>query len=114
MLLGSFMLYDAPETGLRISWLVVIPTVGAMAGIVVFAVSAGVRALYRAPSTGVAGMVGRVGVVRSALDPEGQVMIDGELWRAVAQEGSVAAGEAVEVTAMNGLTLNVTRSTRRA
>jgi membrane-bound serine protease (ClpP class) len=114
MLLGSFMLYDAPETGLRISWLVVVPTVGAMAGLVIFAVSAGVRALYRAPSTGAAGMVGQVGVVRKALDPEGQVMIDGELWRAVAQDGPVAAGEAVEVTAMDGLTLKVTRAARRA
>jgi membrane-bound serine protease (ClpP class) len=77
MLLGSFMLYDAPETGLRISWVVVIPTVGAMAGLVILAVSAGVRALYRAPSTGTAGMLGQVGVVRSPLVPEGLVMIDG-------------------------------------
>jgi membrane-bound serine protease (ClpP class) len=114
MLLGSFMLYDAPETGLRISWLVVIPTVGAVAGLVIFAVSAGVRALYRTPSTGTAGMVGQVGVVRSPLDPEGQVMIDGELWRAVTREGPVATGEAVQVTAMDGLTLTVTRSARQA
>jgi len=115
MVLGSFMLYDAPETsGLRISWLVIIPTVGAMGGLVIFAVSFGVRALYRPPSTGAAGMVGQVGVVRSALDPEGQVLIEGELWRAVSQDGPVAPGEAVEVRAMDGLTLTVTRSARRA
>jgi membrane-bound serine protease (ClpP class) len=112
MLLGSLMLYDAPETGLRISWFVIIPTVGATAGIVVFAVSAGLRALYQRPSTGAAGMVGQVGVVQRALDPEGQVMIAGELWRAVAADGPVPAGEAVEVARMDGLTLTVTRKPR--
>jgi membrane-bound serine protease (ClpP class) len=113
MLLGSLMLYDAPETGLRVSWVVIIPTVGATAGLVAFAVSAGLKALYRPPSTGAAGMVGQVGVVRTPLDPEGQVLIEGELWRAVAQDGPVAAGEPVEVAAMDGLLLKVTRSSRR-
>ena len=114
MVLGSMMLYDAPETGLRISWLVIIPTVGAMAGLVIAAVSMGLRALYRPASTGAAGMMGQVGVVKRALDPEGQVLIDGELWRAVAEDGPVAAGEMVRVARMDGLTLTVTRSARRA
>ncbi len=114
MVLGSMMLYDAPETGLRISWLVIIPTVGAMAGLVIAAVSLGLRALYRPASTGAAGMMGQVGVVKRALDPEGQVLIDGELWQAVAEDGPVAAGEMVRVARMDGLTLTVTRSARRA
>ena len=59
-----------------------------------------------------AAAVGQVGVVRRALDPEGQVMIDGELWRAVAADGPVPAGEAVEVAKMDGLTLTVTRKPR--
>ena len=114
MVLGSMMLYDAPETGLRISWLVIIPTVGAMAGLVIAAVSLGLRALYRPASTGAAGMMGQVGVVKRALDPEGQVLIGGELWQAVAEDGPVAAGEMVRVARMDGLTLTVTRSARRA
>lgn len=114
MVLGSLMLYDAPETGLRISWLVIIPTVGATAGLVILAVSYGVRALYRTPSTGASGMVGQLGVVQRALDPDGQVMIEGELWRAIAQDGPVPAGETVRVERMDGLTLTVTRSAGRA
>ncbi|HYB43772.1 MAG TPA: nodulation protein NfeD, partial [Candidatus Methylomirabilis sp.] len=78
MVLGSLMLYDVPESGLRISWLVIVPTVGATAGLVVMALSLGLRALYRPPTTGVPGMVGQMGVVRTPLDPEGQVLIDGE------------------------------------
>jgi membrane-bound serine protease (ClpP class) len=112
MVLGSLMLYDAPETGLRISWLVVIPTVGATAGLVLVAVSLGVRALYRAPSTGAAGMVGQVGVARGPLDPEGQIQIDGEIWHAVAQDGPISAGDPVQVSGMDGLTLRVRRARR--
>src|SRR4026207_1929403 len=130
MVRGSMMLYDAPETGLRISWLVIIPTVGAMAGLVIAAVAMGLRAPYRPAcpaagtrglralcrpgSTGAAGMMGQVGVVKRALDPEGQVLIDGELWQAVAEDGPVAAGEVVRVARMDGLRLTVTRSARRA
>jgi membrane-bound serine protease (ClpP class) len=114
MVLGSMMLYDAPDSGLRISWLVIIPTVGAMAGLVIAAVSMGLRALYRPASTGAAGMMGQVGVVKRALDPEGQVLIGGELWQAVSEDGPLAAGEVVRVARMDGLTLTVTRSARRA
>jgi membrane-bound serine protease (ClpP class) len=114
MLLGSIMLYDSPDiTGIRLSWAVILPTVGATAGLVFFAVSMGVRALYRPAATGSSAMVGRVGVVRTPLQPEGQVLIDGELWRAVSPEAGVGAGEPVQVTAIDGLTLTVTRSARR-
>ena len=114
MLLGSLMLYDTPETtGIRLSWYVMIPTVGTTAALVFFAVSMGIRALYRPSVTGESAMVGRLGVARSALAPEGQVMIDGELWRAVSQGGPVAAGEPVKVAAIDGLTLKVTRSAQR-
>ena len=114
MLLGSLMLYDSPETtGIRLSWYVVIPTVGTTAGLVFFAVTMGIRALYRPSVTGESAMVGRLGLARTGLAPEGQVMIDGELWRAVSQDGAVAAGEAVRVAAIDGLTLKVTRSAQR-
>jgi membrane-bound serine protease (ClpP class) len=107
MVLGSFMLYEAPEAGFRISWLVILPTVGATAGLVAWVVSAGLRALYRRPSTGPGDMIGRTGVARMPLAPEGQVLVEGELWRAVVDDGPVAAGEPVRVTAVEGLTLRV-------
>jgi membrane-bound serine protease (ClpP class) len=114
MLLGSLMLYDTPETpGIGLSWYVVIPTVGTTAALVFFAVSMGIRALYRPSATGEAAMVGRLAVARTALAPEGQVMIDGELWRAVSQDGTVAAGEPVRIEAIDGLTLKVSRSAQR-
>ena len=114
MLLGSLMLYDSPDvTGIRLSWFVMVPTVGTTAGLVFFAVSMGIRALYRPSVIGSSAMVGRLGVTRTALQPDGQVLIDGELWRAVSPDAGVGAGEPVQVTAIDGLTLTVTRSTRR-
>jgi membrane-bound serine protease (ClpP class) len=110
MVLGSFMLYDAPEVGFRVSWAVILPTVGAMAGLIVWAVSAGVRAMLRRPVTGVEGMVGRLAVARGELKPDGQVNVDGEIWRAVAEGGAIPAGERVRVTAVDGLTLRVSRT----
>jgi membrane-bound serine protease (ClpP class) len=114
MVLGSFMLYDAPEVGFRVSWAVIIPTVGATAGLFVWAVSAGVRAMRRPQVTGAQSMVGRLAVARGELGPEGQVNVDGEIWRAVAEGGAIPAGEKVRVTAVDGLTLRVSRAGDRA
>jgi membrane-bound serine protease (ClpP class) len=114
MLLGSLMLYDTPQTtGIRLSWFVIVPAVGTTAGLVFFAVSMGIRALYRPAVTGQSAMVGRRAIARSALAPEGQVLIDGELWRAVSPDGRIEAGEAVQITAVDGLTLTVIRSAQR-
>jgi membrane-bound serine protease (ClpP class) len=113
MVLGSFMLYDTPEVGFRVSWTVIVPTVGAMAGLIVWAVSAGLRAMLRRPVTGVEGMVGRLAVARGSLGPEGEVQVDGEIWHAVAEGGVIAAGEKVRVTAVDGLTLTVSRAADR-
>ena len=118
MVLGSFMLYEAPELGFRVSWTVIIPTVGAMAGLIAWAVSAGVRAMMRPSVTGPEGMIGRLAVARSNLGPaggpaggpDGQVQVDGEIWRAVADGGAIPAGEQVRVTAVDGLTLRVSRA----
>lgn len=110
MILGSLMLFDAPEVGLKVSWWVIVPTVGTTTGIFAFAVGAGIRALYRKPTTGGAGMIGRVGVARSPLAPSGEVFVQGELWRAVAEGEPVAEGERVTVLGMEGLTLRVRKA----
>ncbi len=115
MLLGSMMLFDAPETGglLRVSWFVIVPAVASTAGLVIVGLSFGMRALYRKPTTGVSGMVGEIAVARTPLAPEGQVLVLGELWRAIAQNGPVAVGEKVEVVGVNGLTLTVVKAADR-
>jgi membrane-bound serine protease (ClpP class) len=110
MALGSLMLYDVAELGFRISWWVIMPTVGATALLFLFVVAAGVRALLRRPQVGAPGLIGEVGVVREPLAPSGQVAIHGELWRAVAEGDEVDVGAPVRVVEVDGLTLKVVKA----
>jgi len=55
---------------------------------------------------GAEALVGAHGVAVSACRPEGQVRVQGELWRAVCPTG-VDAGEPVVVEDVTGLTLRV-------
>jgi membrane-bound serine protease (ClpP class) len=108
--LGSLMLFDAPEVGFRVSWWVILPTVGATAGMFLVAVAAGLRALSASSPVGGSALVGQTGVARDALSPEGQVLVQGELWRAVARGAPVAEGARVRVVDANGLTLTVEKA----
>ena len=110
MALGSLMLFDAPEVGFRVSWWVIVPTVGAMAGLFLFVVAAGVRALGRPPATGAEGLIGKTATVRERLGPEGQVMVSGEIWRAVAEGEALEPGAQVRIVAVDGLTLKVAKA----
>ncbi|MEE8400994.1 MAG: nodulation protein NfeD [Candidatus Hydrothermarchaeaceae archaeon] len=58
------------------------------------------------PSTGMEGMVGKTGIAKSRLDPEGDVFIRGELWRARA-EGAVRKDRKVKVLGAENLVLIV-------
>jgi membrane-bound serine protease (ClpP class) len=107
MALGSLMLFDAPEVGFRVSWWAIIPMVGLTAGIFLFVIAAGVRALARRPLLGPSGIIGQLGVVRERLAPEGLVLVQGELWRAVAEAAPLEPGVRVRVLAVDGLTLRV-------
>ena len=110
MALGSLMLFDSPEVGFRVSWWVIALTVGATAGLFLFVVAAGVRALGRPPATGVEGLVGKTAIVRERLAPEGQVMVSGEIWRAVAQGEPLEPGAQVRIVSVDGLTLKVAKA----
>jgi membrane-bound serine protease (ClpP class) len=110
MALGSLMLFDAPEVGFRVSWWVILPTVGATAGMFLFVVAAGLRALTARSSVGAPALVGQTGVARGALSPEGQVLVQGELWRAVVRGAPVEEGSRVRVVDVQGLTLTVEKA----
>ncbi len=109
IVLGSVMLIDTPEMPLRVSWSAIIPMVAVTTGIFVFVISAGLRAQLRPPATGSEGLIGEVAMARTPLDPEGQVFVHGELWRAVSDAGRIGEGERVRIVGVEGLTLRVTR-----
>jgi membrane-bound serine protease (ClpP class) len=114
MALGSLMLFDSPEVGFRVSWWVIGPTVAATAGLFLFVIAAGVRALGRPPATGAEGLVGKLAIVRERLAPEGQVLVSGEIWRAVVQGEPLEPGAQVRIVAVDGLTLRVAKTEAEA
>jgi len=57
--------------------------------------------------------VGEHGVAKTALKPKGTVLVHGELWNAEA-DAAIEAGEAVVVSAIDGLKIRVTREGRPA
>ena len=67
--------------------------------------------IQRRPAVGgMTGMVGQVGVVRRPLEPQGMVLVNGELWKAESESGPLAAGEPVVVTRQDGFVLGVRRT----
>jgi len=110
LLLGSLMLFKTPpfQGPVRVSWSVLIPAAVSVAAFSFFAVGMGLRAQVRKPTTGAEGLVEAVAVAKTDLNPEGTVLVHGELWRASSDE-PVAAGEAVRVLSVENLSLRVAR-----
>ncbi len=106
--LGAFMLVDSPVPALRASLQVVIPVTLVTIAFFLVAIGLTVRTMRSRPTTGREGMVGLVGIVRRALDPEGLIEVHGELWSARLESGETAPEDArVEVVAVEGLALIV-------
>ncbi|HEU5063085.1 MAG TPA: NfeD family protein [Solirubrobacterales bacterium] len=84
---------------------------GILSGVTFYFVSRKVYEAHRNERvrTGAEEMVGAGAEVRSSIDPEGQVWIEGALWRARLAEGAspVGPGDRVRVEAVDGLTLVV-------
>jgi membrane-bound serine protease (ClpP class) len=77
---GSLYLYDSPSIGLP-GWLVAATTVAALVFFVLVMTTV-LRAQAGPDDLAVDDLVGRAGIVRSVLNPEGHVYVDGALWRA--------------------------------
>ncbi|MBB3455916.1 membrane-bound serine protease (ClpP class) [Rhizobium sp. BK313] len=110
LVLGAAILFDTDIPGFEVSW----PVLGGIA-IACLAFSLVVARLailsrWRKVRTGAEQMIGISGKVESWTGAAGYVIARGERWKAVSSE-PLAAGDAVRVTARDGLTLEVTRGT---
>lgn len=111
LVLGSLMLFSQgspfPEINLG---LIIGVTVGITA-FFVFVIGAVVRAQRRQATTGKEGLLGASGVALTALSPAGTVLVEGERWGAIAEDGEIAPGTPVVVAKIEGLKLWVKKKT---
>jgi membrane-bound serine protease (ClpP class) len=101
---GSLLLYD----GVAVPWVAI---VAGVVGVVLFFVGAMPAVVRSRVSTSTIGrdqMVGAEGRARTAIDPEGVVVVDGAPWRARTNRATpIDAGAGIRVTRIEGLALEV-------
>ncbi|MCL4797787.1 MAG: nodulation protein NfeD [Bryobacteraceae bacterium] len=105
MVLGAMLLIDGPPE-LRIGLAPAIALVLPFAAITLFLVTLVVRAHRNVSVTGTTGMIGKTGVARTPLTPNGKVFVHGELWDATCT-AEAAEGARVRVVSIEGLRLFV-------
>jgi membrane-bound serine protease (ClpP class) len=109
---GSLMLFDPAGENYQVTLEVALAIAATMALMVGVAVTKIVQVRRAGVVTGQEELIGQVGVVRQALDPEGLVFVHGELWRARTSGESVPPGEAVRIDGLDdALTLTVSPAT---
>ncbi len=106
MILGAMMLVDSPIPELRASPWRLLPAAAAMAAGTILLLRLVIQAQRQQATTGAEGMIGLGGTAETALDPEGWVLVQGERWRARAEE-PLRPGARVKVVAVEGLRLGV-------
>jgi membrane-bound serine protease (ClpP class) len=112
LVLGSLMLFRVPGHTIRLAWSVFIPTVGVISAFFVTVATLAFRAQVSKPQTGAEGLIGMIGEVRQDLNPAGKVLVQGELWNAVADQ-YLSSGEKVQVVTVENLRLKVVKISAR-
>jgi membrane-bound serine protease (ClpP class) len=109
LIAGGLLLFDTGGEGPGISPVVVVVVALAFGVSVAFIGQRALAARKEPFKAGREELVGEVGEVRRRIDPDGQVFIEGALWRARAADPDepIEAGYRVRVESIDGLTLTV-------
>jgi membrane-bound serine protease (ClpP class) len=105
MVLGALLLINGPPE-VRIHLTTALAVSVPFALITMFLMAIVIRARRNKVLTGPSGMIGEIGVSSTALEPEGQVLVRGEYWHAVASS-NIPAGARIRVKAVADLKLVV-------
>lgn len=109
LLLGSMLLIDSPLPFLQLSWKVILPVVIASSAFFILVVGMSIRTHRKQVVTGSAGLINEIGRAETDIDPDGQVMVHGELWRATSDE-RIEKGQSIQIVSVNNLRLKVIRA----
>jgi membrane-bound serine protease (ClpP class) len=107
-IVGALILFNTNEFSYQLPWSSIIGIPITLALIFGFGIRKAMQARRAKPVTGQEGLLGAIGTVKVALEPEGSVFVWGERWQATSTSGQpISAGERVKVTAIEGLHLKV-------
>lgn len=107
-IVGALILFNTTEFAYEIPLPSIIGIPLALAALFGLGMRKVIQARNAQPTTGQEGLVGAVGTVKVALEPEGSVFVWGERWHASSEDGRpIPVGERVKVTAVNGFHLKV-------
>lgn len=109
-IVGALILFNTNEFSYQLPWTSIIGIPITLALIFGFGIRKAMQARRAKPVTGQEGLIGAIGTVKVALEPEGSVFVWGERWHATSVNGQpIPVGERVKVTAIEGLHLKVER-----
>ncbi len=80
-----------------------------IAAFLAFAIIWGTREPRREILAGKEDLIGKIAEVKTALKPKGTVLIQGELWTAISEEGQAKLGDEVVITKVDHLEVWVTK-----
>mgnify|MGYP003963505533 FL=1 len=106
MFLGSIMLIDSDDPAMQISKMILYPTLGMTFLFSIGSIYLAKKAHQLVTTTGMEGLLGEIGVVKETLNPEGRVLIHGEMWKAES-DTVISVGEKVSVEVVKGLKIQV-------
>ena len=114
LLAGGVLAVDEAGGSVVLALALAVPVAVALVALMVIAGRKALALRRRRPHGGAAGLIGRIGVVRTPPAPVGDVVVEGELWRArnswADDEPALREGEHVVVEQVHGLTLAVRRA----
>ncbi len=106
LVMGSLILFSH-SPGIEVHRGLIVGVTAGITAFAVFVIGAIVRGQRRRKATGAEGMIGRTALAKTPLDPTGTVLVQGELWTAAAEGGTVSPGEEVVITKVDELKLRV-------
>lgn len=109
LVVGSLILFSHSSPALEVNRVLIAVVAILIAAFFAFVIGAVVKGQKRRVTTGVEGLVGKVAIAKTRLDPKGMVLVEGERWAAMVDSGRVEPEEEVIVTKVEGLKLVVTK-----
>ncbi|WP_293442363.1 nodulation protein NfeD [Persephonella sp.] len=109
LLIGSIILIDPSSPYGDIPLRVIIPVVIFSAVFFLSVAFLGLKAQMKKSITGKEGMIGKIGVAETDINPEGKVFVEGEIWDAYS-DTTLKKGDKVKIISVEGLKLKVTKA----